>query len=75
MVHLAESLEELRLCYNHFLTKTPKEIFAQLGIEDESLTTWDSLNEFGADSSWHNVVKKGNPIFPRLDMEEEVSIY
>ena len=41
-------------------------------LKRESLTTWESLNEFGVIPAG-TVVKKGNPIFPRLDLEEEVS--
>ena len=48
MVHLAESLtKNCDFTYNHFLTQTPKEIFSQLGVEAESLTTWESMDEFG----------------------------
>ena len=72
MVHLAESLRRIAIMLQPFLTRTPKEIFSQLGVEAESLTTWESMNEFGAIPAGI-VVKKGNPIFPRLDLEEEVS--
>ncbi|WP_340372559.1 methionine--tRNA ligase [Peribacillus sp. FSL E2-0218] len=72
MVHLAESLRRTAILLKPFLTQTPEKIFAQLSIQDEVLTSWDSLAEFGqipADTK----VLKGDPIFPRLDMEEEVS--
>jgi methionyl-tRNA synthetase len=72
MVHLAESLRRIAIMLQPFLTRTPKEIFSQLGVEAENLTTWDSMDEFGAIPAGV-VVKKGNPIFPRLDLEEEVS--
>lgn len=72
MVHLAESLRRIAIMLQPFLTRTPKEIFSQLGVEAESLTTWESMNEFGVIPAGI-VVKKGNPIFPRLDLEEEVS--
>ena len=72
MVHLAESLRRIAIMLQPFLTQTPKEIFAQLGVEAESLTTWESMNEFGVIPAGI-VVKKGNPIFPRLDLEEEVN--
>ena len=72
MVHLAESLRRIAIMLQPFLTQTPKEIFSQLGVEAESLTTWESMNEFGVIPAGI-VVKKGNPIFPRLDLEEEVS--
>ena len=72
MVHLAESLRRIAIMLQPFLTQTPKEIFSQLGVEAESLTTWESMNEFGVIPAGI-VVKKGNPIFPRLDLEEEVN--
>ena len=72
MVHLAESLRRIAIMLQPFLTRTPKEIFSQLGVEAESLTTWESMNEFGVIPAGI-VVKKGNPIFPRLDLEEEVN--
>ena len=72
MVHLAESLRRIAIMLQPFLTQTPKEIFSQLGVEAESLTTWESMNEFGVIPDGIKV-KKGNPIFPRLDLEEEVS--
>lgn len=72
MVHLAESLRRIAIMLQPFLTQTPKEIFSQLGVEAEGLTTWESMNEFGVIPAG-TVVKKGNPIFPRLDLEEEVS--
>lgn len=71
MVHLAESLRRISIMLQPFLTKAPKEIFSQLGIEGESLTVWDSIKEFGMIPEGTKV-KKGEPIFPRLDIEEEV---
>lgn len=71
MVHLAESLRRSAVLLKPFLTQTPEKIFAQLGIQDESLKTWESLAEFGQIPSETKVLK-GDPIFPRLDMEEEV---
>uniref|UniRef100_UPI00403F259E methionine--tRNA ligase n=1 Tax=Niallia sp. XMNu-256 TaxID=3082444 RepID=UPI00403F259E len=72
MVHLAESLRRIAIMLQPFLTKAPKEIFSQLGIENENLTTWESVNEFGGILEGTKV-KKGDPIFPRLDIEEEVA--
>ncbi|KAA9012019.1 methionine--tRNA ligase [Niallia endozanthoxylica] len=72
MVHLAESLRRMAIMLQPFLTQAPKQIFAQLGIENETLTTWDSLEQFGQIGEGVKVMK-GNPIFPRLDLEEEVN--
>ena len=72
MVHLAESLRRTAIMLQPFLTKAPGEVFDQLGIEDATLTTWDRLSEFGSIPAGTKV-KKGSPIFPRLDIEEEVA--
>lgn len=71
MVHLAESLRRTAILLKPFLTQTPEKIFAQLNIQDEILKSWDSLADFGQIPSETKVLK-GDPIFPRLDMEEEV---
>lgn len=71
MVHLAESLRRIAILIKPFLTETPNRIFDQLNIQEESLKNWDSLKEFGLLPSG-KVVEKGEPIFPRLDMKEEV---
>ncbi|MCM3676354.1 methionine--tRNA ligase [Peribacillus simplex] len=71
MVHLAESLRRTAILLKPFLTQTPEKIFAQLNIADDVLKSWDSLAEFGQIPAETKVLK-GDPIFPRLDMEEEV---
>ena len=71
MSHLAESLRVIAILLKPFLTKTPGEIFAQLNITDENLQSWDSLANFGVIPSGTKTVK-GNPIFPRLEIEKEV---
>ncbi|GEL78272.1 methionine--tRNA ligase [Tenuibacillus multivorans] len=71
MAHLVESLRHTAIMLQPFLTTTPKKIFEQLGIYDENLQSWNSLEHFGAIKDGQ-VVKKGTPIFPRLDNEQEV---
>ncbi|AZV40785.1 methionine--tRNA ligase [Peribacillus asahii] len=71
MVHLAETLRRVAILLKPFLTQTPEKIFAQLNIKDEILKTWDSLDAFGQIPAQTKVVK-AEPIFPRLEMEEEV---
>ncbi|WP_213021655.1 methionine--tRNA ligase [Siminovitchia terrae] len=72
MVHLAESLRRAAILLQPFLTQTPKKIFEQLNITDEQFQTWESLETFGSIPSETKVVSKGKPIFPRLEMEEEI---
>ncbi len=70
MAHLAESLRHIGIMLQPFLTQTPERIFEQLGINEDSLTSWDSLNTVGLIPE-STKVQKGQPIFPRLDVEAE----
>ncbi|MQM40256.1 Methionine--tRNA ligase [wastewater metagenome] len=71
MVHLSESLRSIAVMLQPFMTSTPQKIFGQLGMNGDSLKNWDSLNTFGVShGNWQ--VQKGQPLFPRLDVEEEV---
>ncbi|PEL10001.1 methionine--tRNA ligase [Bacillus sp. AFS017336] len=72
MAHLAESLRHVGILLKPFLTQTPTKIFTQLGLTEEGILSWDSLNEFGAISEGTKV-QKGDPIFPRLETEVEVA--
>jgi methionyl-tRNA synthetase len=71
MMHLAESLRRIAILLKPFLTRTPNGIFTQLGIKDEGLKTWESLENFGLIPSGTKV-EKDAPLFPRLEIAEEV---
>ena len=71
MVHLAETLRRTAILLQPFLTVTPKGIFEQLGTNEAELKTWDSLANFGSIPNGTKVVK-GNPLFPRLEIADEV---
>ncbi len=71
MVHLAESLRRTAILLQPFLTRTPNGIFNQLGITDIGLKAWDSLEGFGLIPSGTKV-QKDAPLFPRLEIAEEV---
>ncbi|MEH7251244.1 methionine--tRNA ligase [Neobacillus niacini] len=71
MVHLAESLRRTAILLQPFLTVTPNEIFEQLGMNEAELKTWDSLTNFGSVPNGTKVAK-GNPLFPRLEIADEV---
>ncbi|WP_225998983.1 methionine--tRNA ligase [Paenibacillus sp. BJ-4] len=72
MVHLVESLRIASILLQPFLTQAPHKIWEQLGIREGELTTWDSGKQFGRIPEATQLVK-GNPIFPRLDSEQEVA--
>lgn len=71
MYHLAESLRISAVLLQPFLTKTPEKMFEQLGITDEALKAWDSITAFGQLKDTN--VQKGEPLFPRLEAEEEIA--
>jgi methionyl-tRNA synthetase len=71
MAHLAESLRRTAILLKPFLTQTPDKILQQLGLVNESEQTWESLGNFGAIKAGTKTVK-GEPIFPRLELQEEV---
>src|SRR5690625_4463392 len=70
MAHLSESLRIIAVMIQPFLTEAPNQIFKQLGITDEKLKTWESAYELGLIQAGTQI-KKGNPIFPRLEVKEE----
>jgi methionyl-tRNA synthetase len=73
MAHLAESLRIVSVMLQPFLTQTPGKVQAQLGLEGAaSLKSWDSIYTFGAIPDG-TVVQKAEPIFPRLDVEQEIA--
>lgn len=73
MTHLAENLRIIAILLQPFFTRTPGEIFLQLGLQEENLKKWDSIYGYGEIPAGTTVVKKGTPIFPRLDAKEEVA--
>ncbi|WP_410985530.1 methionine--tRNA ligase [Bacillus cereus] len=71
MAHLAEMLRQTGIMLMPFLTATPSKIFTQLGLTDEAHQSWNSLSTIGCIPAGTKVVK-GQPIFPRLEVEVEV---
>ncbi|EFM09906.1 methionyl-tRNA synthetase [Paenibacillus curdlanolyticus YK9] len=72
MYHLAESLRIVSIVLQPFLTNAPRAMWAQLGIEAGELTTWDSAKSFGTLPGGTRV-SKAEPMFMRLDQEEEIA--
>ncbi len=72
MYHLAESLRQIAVMLQPFMTSTPKQIVEQLGLNATHLN-WETIETFGNTIPVNTkVVEKGIPIFPRLDVEIEV---
>jgi len=55
------------------MPRTPARIFAQIGVDDEDQMTWESVKTFGGVKPG-NVVKKGEALFPRIDIEKELEL-
>lgn len=71
MIHLAESLRITAILLQPIMTETPTKIFNQLGLDAETMNL-EGLH-FGEFPSGTKVVAKGTPIFPRLELEEEIA--
>ncbi|MGE7930508.1 methionine--tRNA ligase [Lysinibacillus xylanilyticus] len=72
MRNLAESLHQIAVMLQPFMTSTPKRIIEQLGLDDKFLA-WETIETFGNTIPANiKVVEKGIPIFPRLESEVEI---
>ena len=69
LAHLAASLRLVAILVQPVMTHTPKEIFAQLGLNSDDMAI-QGVSYFDLPAG-AQVVAKGTPIFPRLDVEEE----
>ncbi len=72
MAHLAGALRIVAVLLQPVLTKAPKKIYEQLGFEYPEKGVRIAGLTFGKLPTGGTVVKKGEPIFPRQDVEEEV---
>ncbi len=70
MYHLVETLRRISILISPFMANTSNNIFNQLGIKKE-YQTWNSLNKYDSLKNI-KVIEKGEPIFMRLNMEDEI---
>ena len=68
---LAEGVRAVAVQIYPVMPSTPERIYAQLGVTDDSLKTWDSVQKFGALPAGTKV-KKGEALFPRVDVKKEL---
>ncbi|MCS1352365.1 methionine--tRNA ligase [Mechercharimyces sp. CAU 1602] len=72
LYHLLENLRIASVLIQPFLTRTPAKIWEQLGLASgTTATSWISLGSYGGLPAGTKT-NKGEPIFPRLDVEDEV---
>lgn len=71
MYVLAECIRAVGVYIYPTMPSTPERIYAQLGVKDEALKTWESVRKFGQLPAG-TVVKKGEALFPRVDIKKEL---
>ena len=71
MYHLIENLRKIAILIKPFMNDTAENIFRRIGIKDEEFKTWDSIKKYDSLKDI-KVIAKGEPIFMRLNAEEEI---
>ena len=71
MYVLAECIRAIGVYIQPTMPSTPERIYAQLGVTDDDLKTWQSVQTFGQLKPG-TVVKKGEALFPRVDIKKEL---
>ncbi len=71
MYHLVENLRKVSIMLKPAMAHTSNEILRQLGILDERLISWEEIEKYDLLSGDYKVIEKGEPLFIRLDKEEE----
>lgn len=72
MYTLAECVRRVAVMVGFVMPRTPERIYAQLGVTDDALKTWDSLLKPFAVLPAGIQVHKGEALFPRLDVQKEI---
>jgi len=72
MYYLAECVRAVAVAIAPTMPNTPERIFAQLGVEDAELKTWESIQKFGGLKPGTKVTK-GDALFPRFDIAKELA--
>lgn len=72
LYNLAESLRIISVYISPFMPNTPEKIQKQLGITDDKLTTWESIQKWGKLTPGLSIAKK-EIIFPRIEEHKAAS--
>jgi len=71
MYNLVESLRITAILIEPFMPETPEKIWNQLGIDNKNLLEWGKAKEWGL-YPLGSCVKRGDVIFPRIDIKKEL---
>ena len=69
--HLIENLRRIAILITPFMPETSGKMFTQLGIKEEKLKSWESMSTYEGIKNT-KVIEKGEPLFMRLNPEEEI---
>ena len=69
--HLIENLRRIAILISPIMDATSEKMFKQLGIENPELKTYESLKNYDKIENV-KVIEKGEPLFMRLNAEEEI---
>lgn len=72
LYNVTESIRIISILLQPFMPNTPELIWEQIGVEAGELTAWESAKQWGKLPKTLSV-KKGNVIFPRIDMKKELA--
>ena len=72
MYHLVENLRKIAILIKPFIEETSNKMFEQLKIKDKNLQEWDSLYKYDLIHDDIKIIEKGEPLFIRLDIDEEI---
>lgn len=72
MYHLIENLRKIAILIKPFMNETSDKILKQIGIKDSKIINWDNLCSYELIPNNTKVIEKGEPLFMRLDVNEEV---
>jgi methionyl-tRNA synthetase len=72
LFNLAETIRIVSILLQPFMPSTSQKIWQALGLDDAATTAWESAATFGL---YHTSsgVRKGEPIFPRIDLAKEIA--
>ncbi len=73
LYNLCEVIRMAAVILQPFLTETPAKIFKKLGISEDNLKDFKSIEKFGAKTDGHKV-DKGEQLFERIDIQKELKV-
>ena len=73
LYNLCEVIRMAAVILQPFLTETPAKIFKKLGISENNLKDFKSIEKFGAKTDGHKV-DKGEQLFERIDIQKELKV-